>query len=73
MNEPTVHTITIDLCSLCINGAGGECHVPGCALWMNRAPDIAINDHPSFRVIDNLTAERDADDQASNDRLEEET
>jgi len=41
--EPRVLTVTLRLCELCLNGAGGECHVPGCALWLNRAPDMAIH------------------------------
>ena len=34
--------VTLTLCEACIEGAGGECHTPGCALWMNRAPDVPI-------------------------------
>jgi hypothetical protein len=30
------------LCTLCRSGAGGQCHTPGCALWMNRAPDVPV-------------------------------
>jgi hypothetical protein len=30
------------MCDLCLAGAGGECHVPGCAFWLNRAPDLPI-------------------------------
>lgn len=30
------------LCQRCIDGAGGECHTPGCGLWMNRAPDVPL-------------------------------
>lgn len=25
-------------CEPCLSGAGGECHVPGCAFWMDDAP-----------------------------------
>jgi hypothetical protein len=32
------------LCKLCRSGAGGECHMPGCALCNNRAPDLPISD-----------------------------
>lgn len=31
-----LHTLTI--CELCLDGEGGECHVPGCAFWMDDAP-----------------------------------
>lgn len=37
-----LHTVTLTLCELCINGVGGECHSPGCDLWIHRAPDIPI-------------------------------
>lgn len=40
--EPTLHLVTLWLCSLCLDGAGGECHTPGCALWINRAPDLPL-------------------------------
>jgi hypothetical protein len=30
------------LCRLCRSGAGGECHMPGCALYNNRAPDMPV-------------------------------
>ena len=42
--EIQVRHVTIWLCQLCLSGKGGECHVPGCALWMNRAPDLDITD-----------------------------
>jgi hypothetical protein len=38
----SLHTVTLALCSLCLLGEGGECHTPGCSLWMNRAPDIPL-------------------------------
>lgn len=34
--------VTVRICPLCMAGAGGECHTPGCALWMNRAPDAPV-------------------------------
>lgn len=37
-----VRRIALWLCDLCLAVAGGECHVPGCALFMNRAPDLAV-------------------------------
>lgn len=39
---PGLNRVTLVLCDLCLSGAGGQCHVPGCALWMNRAPDISL-------------------------------
>ena len=34
--------VVVTLCDRCLDGEGGECHTPGCALWMNRAPDVPI-------------------------------
>lgn len=34
-----VRRVTLLVCELCLAGDGGECHVPGCAFWMRRAPD----------------------------------
>lgn len=34
------------LCGRCRRGMGGECHTPGCALWMNRAPDVPVEPDP---------------------------
>ncbi len=42
MTAETLVRVTLVLCSRCLAGEGGECHVPGCALWMNRAPDVPI-------------------------------
>ena len=35
----SLHRVTLTLCSLCLNGEGGQCHTPGCALWLKAAPD----------------------------------
>jgi hypothetical protein len=42
LDSVPLHQVTLWLCELCLAGAGGECHVPGCALWMNRAPDMPV-------------------------------
>lgn len=34
-----LHRVTLDICEPCIEGAGEECHTPGCAFWMMRAPE----------------------------------
>ena len=34
--------IEIIICEDCLTGKGGECHTPGCALFLNRCPDIPI-------------------------------
>lgn len=41
-----MRTVELTLCELCLGGAGGECHVPGCALYLSRAPDLRI--HPEL-------------------------
>lgn len=35
---------TVYLCGDCLDGTGGECHTPGCVLWMKSAPDVPIRD-----------------------------
>jgi hypothetical protein len=32
--------VAMMLCKACREGVGGECHTPGCALWMSQAPDV---------------------------------
>ena len=54
MSEPTLHRVELTLCSLCLDGAGGECHVPGCALWINRAPDLSLRGNPMVASIDGM-------------------
>ena len=41
--KATIRLVAISLCSLCLEGKGGECHVPGCALFINRAPDLPVD------------------------------
>ena len=50
--EIPVHLVQLWLCDLCLDGAGGECHVPGCALWINRAPDVALHGNPMVTILD---------------------
>ena len=50
-SDPRLNRVTMILCDLCLDGAGGECHVPGCALWLNRAPDISLRDNPAINII----------------------
>ncbi len=33
-----------NLCNQCLDGVGGECHTPGCVLFLSVAPDIPIRD-----------------------------
>ncbi len=49
---PKLEVVTLVLCADCLDGKGGECHTPGCALWMKRAPDVSIRSNvesPSFQ------------------------
>lgn len=41
--EPKTDWYVISLCDACVAGKGGECHVPGCALILNRAPDVPLD------------------------------
>lgn len=34
-------TVTIEVCGLCLDGSGGECHTKGCAFWWDQAPSPA--------------------------------
>lgn len=34
----------VAICTSCLDGAGGECHTPGCLFWMCSAPDIPIRE-----------------------------
>lgn len=40
--EIPVKRYAIYLCDPCVRGEGGECHTPGCSLWMKRAPDVPL-------------------------------
>lgn len=37
-------TGTFTVCTLCLDGAGGRCHTPGCLFWITSGPDIPIRD-----------------------------
>ena len=53
--EPALHRVTMMLCSLCLDGTGGECHTPGCSLWINRAPDLSLRNCPSVEINSDST------------------
>jgi hypothetical protein len=38
-----LNKIEIIICDYCLAGDGDECHTPGCALFLNRTPNIPIN------------------------------
>jgi hypothetical protein len=50
--EVAVRFVQLWLCDPCLDGMGGECHTPGCALWLNRAPDIQLRDSPAVTIMD---------------------
>jgi hypothetical protein len=50
--NPPVRYVRLWLCDPCLDGAGDECHSPGCALWINRAPDIPLRDNPCVTITD---------------------
>jgi hypothetical protein len=44
--EPGLNIVNgIYLCDPCLDGAGGECHTPGCALWLCYGPITDVRDH----------------------------
>jgi hypothetical protein len=53
MAEPEipVRLVRLWLCDLCLDGAGGECHTPGCSLWINRAPDLSLRNNPMVTIL----------------------
>ena len=62
-SDPKVRRVIVSLCELCIAGAGGECHVPGCVLCRNRAPDLPlmpelIEDAPTLAAESDLAEMR---------------
>lgn len=38
----SLKAIEVNICPYCLNGAGGECHYPGCVYWMKDAPTGAL-------------------------------
>lgn len=40
--DDDVQPMILNICRRCRAGEGGECHTPGCNLWLNRAPDIPL-------------------------------
>jgi hypothetical protein len=60
VTEIPLRTVTLTLCVPCLAGEGGECHSPGCALWMSTAPDVPITQHLAETEAE--TAHRDWDE-----------
>lgn len=51
------------LCGRCRKGMGGECHTPGCALWMNRAPDVPVEPDPLLAAWADFMLKNEEDSQ----------
>lgn len=53
--EPSLVTLTVAICNLCLRGDEGECHVPGCVFWMCAAPTAQqasrLIDHSFMDVV----------------------
>ena len=59
--EPSLVQVEITICTLCLAGAGGECHVPGCWFWMWDAPTPELAERIRNRAfIEIVAANRDA-------------
>lgn len=39
--------LDVKVCARCCAGLGGQCHTPGCALWMHNVQDLPIMAAPS--------------------------
>jgi hypothetical protein len=46
--EDVLVQVTLTLCEQCLNGDSGQCHTAGCALWLNRAPDLPLYWHAAM-------------------------
>lgn len=44
----SAHAVRLVLCDQCLDGAGGLCNNPDCALCRNRAPDLPFRDLVEF-------------------------
>lgn len=62
-DDPEVHLYAVYLCDLCVQGEGGECHTPGCALWINRAPIFSLLGNPMCRRIEEYESDKNLQDE----------
>lgn len=46
----SLQQIVLTVCGDCLDGAGGECHTPGCALWISTAPDIRLRERAASEL-----------------------
>lgn len=55
MTDPML--INVPVCRRCLDGEGGECHMPGCAFWMHPAPpDGGTYVDPAADLIESETS-----------------
>lgn len=45
--------VVITLCEECLKGVGDECHTPGCALFLHRAPDHEVTEE-LYEILDEI-------------------
>ena len=50
--EIPVHLVQLNLCEPCLDGVGGECHTPGCSLFLHTAPDLPVRNSAGVRIIE---------------------
>jgi hypothetical protein len=50
MSDPRLNLVKLVLCDPCLDGKGGECHSPGCCLFLNRAPDLSLRGDPRVHI-----------------------
>jgi hypothetical protein len=53
LGTPPVRRVEMYLCDPCLDGEGGECHVPGCSFWMSAAPvGVPLRERQLVTVFD---------------------
>ena len=41
-DDEHLNYVGLMVCDYCMDGDGGECHVPGCIFWMCDAPELPL-------------------------------
>ena len=42
MKDVIIRRVEIPICQKCLDGAGGECHTPGCAFFLHQMDTLPI-------------------------------
>lgn len=50
-DQVELRRVSIQVCSICLAGTGGECHSPGCYFWMKDAPKFVDGE---YELVDDL-------------------